>query len=220
MLKTYIICAGCFFGSTSLANAQNLLTPNLDNDRAFRTIQSHQINTVRLASARPDFIIQPSAGTQNENVFQFSDQTEYAFKSNLAETFKPATSNLLLEPSFKRGTSNDAGLESYSAELRVGNVSFERNTAAAKGWYIFAAADGEALSMKTGSIANMNDPMTVSLGDQITIGDLQAGISTYVMDGTQFTISYIETEASYSGQGGISASKRESFAGFSLAKEF
>ncbi|HBJ94912.1 MAG TPA: hypothetical protein DDZ43_18705 [Hyphomonadaceae bacterium] len=62
-------------------------------------------------------------------------------------------------------------------------------------------------------------PMTMSLDDQITIGDLQAGVSTY-FGGTQFTISYIETEASYSAPGGISHSERESFAGFSLAREF
>jgi hypothetical protein len=62
--------------------------------------------------------------------------------------------------------------------------------------------------------------MTLTLADQITIGDLQAGVSTYVGKGTQLTFSYIETEASYSARGGMSNSRRESFAGISLSKEF
>ena len=129
-------------------------------------------------------------------------------------------SGLFLSPRYTQFRSNDAGFEGYSAEIRFGNVvHFERGSSQ-NGWYVFAAADGEALSVSTNSLSFSDGaPMMMNLDDQITIGDLQAGVSTY-FGGTQFTISYIETEASYSAPGGISHSERESFAGFSLARAF
>ncbi|MAI89713.1 hypothetical protein [Ponticaulis sp.] len=129
-------------------------------------------------------------------------------------------SGLYFSPRFTEYQTNDAGVESYSAEIRLGNVvEFERGTQP-KGWYVFAAADGEALSLNTRSFNDgANGPMSLSLDDQITVGDLQTGVSTY-FGGTQFTVSYIETEASFSSPGGLSTSQRERFAGFSLAREF
>ena len=61
--------------------------------------------------------------------------------------------------------------------------------------------------------------MSVSLDDQITVGDLQAGFSTF-MGGTQFTVSYIQTEAEFSAPGSQRIARTESFAGISLAKSF
>lgn len=148
-----------------------------------------------------------------------SDVT-YAFRANLAQSFQQEQSGLLLEPRLTKYSSSDAAIQGYSAEIRIGNVRFERSDSKPSGWYVFAATDGEALSMNTKSITGSRDSMTVTLVDQITVGDLQAGISTYVADGTQLTFSYIETEASFSASGGMSNSKKESFAGISLSKEF
>lgn len=222
MLKPYLICAGLLLSSgSSAAFAQETGKTNfvLNGDQQTKTTATRRSEFLSLQQARPDFIGPLPADANSP--FALVDQTDILFKGNFADSLDTTgNSSLIVEPRFSKLSSGDAGYERYSAEIRIGNVSFERNDTQPTGWYIFAATDGEAVSLRTDSITRVGDSMTLTLDDQITIGDVQAGVSTYVFGGTQFTFSYIETEASYSGRGGMSNSKRESFAGFSLAREF
>lgn len=221
MFKTCFISAGILLCSGTIASAQVAGEHDFhvgDANAPERADQSG-LDVLTLHSSRPDFSSPLPANDIDTLRYDVGSHTH--FKTNLAESFENTRgSGLLIEPRFSRLTSGDAGLESYSAEIRIGNVQFERSDTRPSGWYFFAATDGEAVSFRTDSITRVGDPMTVTLDDQITIGDIQAGISTYVFGGSQFTFSYIETEASYSGRGGMSNSKKESFAGFSLSREF
>lgn len=82
------------------------------------------------------------------------------------------------------------------------------------GWYIFAGADGEALVWDAGNTSfapNLND---MSLTDQVTVGDMQAGISVHRAGG-ELSLSYIRREVKYEDRnGGISDT--EDFAGVSF----
>ena len=174
---------------------------------------------VSLSASRP--AMGPATFDASDAAFStaYGEQQLVKIRNNFKLDINEQSKGLTLEPRFQKRVSNDSGLSSYSAEIRLGNVSFEKADQKPTGWYVFAAADGEALSFNTSSITRSDDNMTITLDDQITVGDLQAGISTYV-GGTQLTFSYIETEASFSAPGGISNSKKEAFAGFSLAREF
>ena len=156
----------------------------------------------------------------NGHEWKSTEHGKLNLRSDFALGTDASAPAILISPRFSELTTNDLGIKSYSAEIRLGNVvQFERGTDTS-GWFVFAAADGEALSINTRSLSGFNgSPMSVSLDDQITVGDLQAGISTYRW-GTQLTLSYIETEASFSSPGGMSNSKKESFAGISMAKSF
>ncbi|MBN04372.1 hypothetical protein [Ponticaulis sp.] len=235
MKKTFLLLTGILAWTAQSATAEEeqgiISAPHYSDTRI--SIQRTTVpGTAQLNLARPDADISPGVpsdfGFGAENSLHLSPtrptdtQTQLNFRNDWAVSAPDERdgSGLYLSPRYTAFSSNDAGFEGYSAEIRFGNVvQFERGEATS-GWYVFAAADGEALSVNTNNFSLSDGaPMTMSLDDQITIGDLQAGVSTY-FGGTQFTISYIETEASYSAPGGISHSERESFAGFSLAREF
>ncbi len=222
MLRPYFVLAGLLLGTTpaALAQSQSLNEPVRISKTNSYKVPSPTIPTVTLGNARPDAA--PGLMQSDSRLSGIGDEITYAFKANLAEDFQvqPKTGGLLLEPRLTKYSSSDAVHEGYSAEIRVGNVKFERSDSQPTGWYVFAAADGEAVSFNAKSLTGPRDAMTVTLADQITVGDLQAGVSTYIANGTQLTFSYIETEASFSARGGLSTSKRESFAGISLSKEF
>lgn len=221
MFKTCFISAGILLcsGTTASAQPDSAETSRVSDANLPELSGQTGLDVLTLETSRPDF---SSLLPANDiDTFRYNVGSETHFNTNLADNFENTRgSGLLIEPRFSRLTSGDAGLESYSAEIRIGNVQFERSDTRPSGWYFFAATDGESVSFRTDSITRVGDPMTVTLDDQITIGDMQAGISTYVFGGSQFTFSYIETEASYSGRGGMSNSKKESFAGFSLSREF
>ena len=83
-----------------------------------------------------------------------------------------------------------------------------------QGWYIFAGADGEALvwdAGNTGFAPNLND---MSLTDQVTVGDMQAGVSIQRAGG-ELSLSYIRREVKYEDRNG-SISDTEDFAGVSF----
>ena len=181
----------------------------------------------QLSLARPDIpagnALTPGFGefdaTPNRT-WRLADGQQQLDLSSSFELVNDGNHRLLIAPHINEFRSNDDGLRSYSAEIRLGNVvQFDRGSAT-NGWYVFAAADGEALSISTRSLNNGPDsPMSVSLDDQITVGDLQAGFSTF-MGGTQFTVSYIQTEAEFSAPGSQRIARTETFAGISLAKSF
>ncbi len=220
MLKPYFICASLFAGFHGIAECQ-MDQPFMPQNQLIlgnpTEPSTEQIDTFALKDARPGFARNINGDTTGwhpiigDNIVKID--------TNLAEGFVREESGILIEPRFARYTTTDAGLESYSAEIRVGAVTFEKNNDRPSGWFVFAAADGEALSMRTDALTG-DSSRTVTLADQITVGDLQAGVSTYIYDGTQLTFSYIETEASFWSEGGLGTSKKESFAGFSLAREF
>ena len=235
MKKTFLLLTGILAWTAQSATAeeeQGIISATRYSDTRINIQPTTVPGTAQLNLARPGADISPPLlsdfGFGTENSLHLSPtrptdtQTQLNFRNDWAISAPEDNdgSGLYLSPRYTAFSSNDAGFEGYSAEIRFGNVvQFERGEATS-GWYVFAAADGEALSVSTNNFS-LSDcaPMTMSLDDQITIGDLQAGVSTY-FGGTQFTISYIETEASYSAPGGISHSERESFAGFSLAREF
>lgn len=223
MIRNCIITTGLFLTFSSGAHAQETVqsydfVPSERQPHFNPDMDTVGVPTLSLDTARPDF--SGPLPAEKTATFLIDNQTATFMKTNLAESFQGQDSNLLVEPRFSRVTTGDSGLEKYSAEIRIGNVAFEKGAKRPTGWYVFAATDGEAVSLRTDSLRRVRDNMTVTLDDQITIGDLQAGVSTYVFDGTQLTFSYIETEASYSNNGGLSHSKKESFAGISLAREF
>jgi len=226
----FAICAPCVAAQTAGQDNFKLgIAPGFTPQKITTQVGATR-GAVSLDLARPDAPVSTmsaadpafSAWGQKERPWHLSDrQEDYSIGSSFVIGDNQDIDNrLLISPRFTESRSSDSGLESFSAEIRLGNmVQFDRSSAN-KGWYVFAAADGEALSINTGSLAiGDENPMAVSLSDQITVGDLQAGVSTFV-GSTQLTISYIQTEAEYSAPGSERISKKESFAGFSLARNF
>lgn len=220
MKKVCFICFGLLASPFAAATAQTYATDN----RTPKQATSASLGThaglsanVDLNSFRGDTINFRSdtiGPTQSG-----SDWDQKLLKLRLDKQFEGRDHNLILEPSFSSSGSSDARFRHYSAEIKIGSVSFEKGSEQPKGWYVFAATDGEAVSIDTSDLSLRPNNVTVSLDNQITIGELQAGVSTYVGDNTQLTFSYMETEANYSNRT-ISNSQRESFAGISLAKKF
>lgn len=112
---------------------------------------------------------------------------------------------------------NEGGLQSrrVGAEFRLGEGLDERGReSSAQSWYFFAAQDGEALCWDVGD-AGWSPMADVRLRDQVTVGDLQAGLSINRMGG-QFSVSYIRREVSYADRSVARASETEDFAGISF----
>jgi hypothetical protein len=100
-------------------------------------------------------------------------------------------------------------------EVRIGrDLNILDKNGQPQGWYVFAGADGEALVWDAGNTSfapNLND---MSLTDQITVGDMQAGVSVQRAGG-ELSLSYIRREVKYSDRNG-SFSNTEDFAGVSF----
>jgi hypothetical protein len=100
-------------------------------------------------------------------------------------------------------------------EVRIGqDFSLLDSNGQPQGWYLFAGADGEALiwdADRNGFSPRLND-MTIT--DQVTVGDLQAGVSVQRAGG-QLSLSYIRREVKYRDRNG-GFSENEDFAGVSF----
>ncbi len=100
-------------------------------------------------------------------------------------------------------------------EVRIGqNFNLLSKDGQPEGWYIFAGADGEALiwdADRSGFRPQLGD---MALTDQVTVGDMQAGISIQRAGG-QLSLSYIRREVKYQDRNG-SLSENEDFAGVSF----
>jgi hypothetical protein len=112
----------------------------------------------------------------------------------------------------------DLASERRSSELRLGrglrNVRRDVPSATPK-WYIFAAAEDEALIWQPGARSEFGGAgSSLALQDRVEIGDLQAGI-TYESNGLQASLAYVEREVSVRA-GARSMSRDEGFAGFTL----
>lgn len=105
---------------------------------------------------------------------------------------------------------------SFGGEVRIGQNFDKRGAEAPDSWYIFAGADGEALTYEPGeeglSVFNSDN---VALRDQVTVGDMQAGVSVQRGQG-QLSLSYIRREVSYHERGLKGVTENEDFAGVSF----
>lgn len=132
-------------------------------------------------------------------------------------------------PSEKTGLTFDVGVapriavredgeiltQRFGGEVRIGqNFSLLDSDGQPQGWYLFAGADGEALiwdADRNGFSPKLDD---MALTDQVTVGDLQAGISVQ-RGGGQLSLSYIRREVKYRDRNG-GFSENEDFAGISF----
>ena len=100
-------------------------------------------------------------------------------------------------------------------EVRIGqDFNLLDSNGQPQGWYLFAGADGEALvwdADRSGFSPQLND---MALTDQVTVGDLQAGISIQRAGG-QLSLSYIRREVKYRDRNG-GFTENEDFAGVSF----
>lgn len=103
----------------------------------------------------------------------------------------------------------------FGGEVRIGqDLNILDSDGQPQGWYLFAGADGEALvwdADRNGFSPRLGD---MALTDQVTVGDLQAGISIQRAGG-QLSLSYIRREVKYSDRNG-GYSENEDFAGVSF----
>lgn len=98
-------------------------------------------------------------------------------------------------------------------EIRIGqNFDQRGEDIEASSWYLFAGADGEALVYEPDSERNFTDRM--ALRDQVTVGDMQAGVS-FTRGPGQLSLSYIRREVEYK-ERGIRGEETEDFAGVSF----
>ncbi|MEO1964465.1 lipid A-modifier LpxR family protein [Hyphomonas sp.] len=103
----------------------------------------------------------------------------------------------------------------FGGEVRIGqDFDLLDSNGQPQGWYLFAGADGEALiwdADRNGFTPQLND---MALTDQVTVGDLQAGVSIQ-RGGGQLSLSYIRREVKYRDRNG-GFSENEDFAGISF----
>jgi hypothetical protein len=100
-------------------------------------------------------------------------------------------------------------------EVRIGrDLNILDKNGQPQGWYIFAGADGEALIWDAGNSSLAPNLKDMSLSDQVTVGDLQAGVSVQRAGG-ELSLSYIRREVKYEDRNG-SISDTEDFAGVSF----
>lgn len=100
-------------------------------------------------------------------------------------------------------------------EVRIGqNIDILDRNGQPQGWYIFAGADGEALVWDADANGFRPSLGDMSLTDQVTVGDLQAGVSVQ-RGGGELSLSYIRREVKYSDRN-VSISETEDFAGVSF----
>ena len=104
---------------------------------------------------------------------------------------------------------------SFGGEVRIGQNFDKRGAEAPNSWYIFAGADGEALTYEPGEEGLAFNANNVALRDQVTVGDMQAGVSVQRGPG-QLSLSYIRREVSYHERGLKGVTEDEDFAGVSF----
>lgn len=101
-------------------------------------------------------------------------------------------------------------------ELRFGQgLGLVDNGKAPQGWYVFVGADGEALVWDADmSRLGANAFSDMQMTDQLTVGDLQAGVSIQRAGG-ELSLSYIRREIEFSDRN-RSLSDTEDFAGITF----
>ncbi|MEM1151223.1 MAG: hypothetical protein AAGI03_11810 [Pseudomonadota bacterium] len=142
-----------------------------------------------------------------------SFKAEFAFAASRQETGLAFDLNLV--PSISYEEEGKFATRSVGAEIRLGRDFDQRGTGAvADSWYIFAGTEGEALVWEAGEYGFSNVTGAMALRDQVTVGDLQAGVSIQRGLG-QLSLSYIRREVEWRDRNG-GASTDEDFAGLSF----
>ncbi len=111
---------------------------------------------------------------------------------------------------------NDGPLQTkrFGGEVRIGQNFDKRGQAGPiSSWYLFAGADGEALVWEPDQERGLS-VNEMALRDQVTVGDIQAGVSFQRGLG-QLSLSYIRREVEYR-ERNLGASENEDFAGVSF----
>ncbi|WP_300377107.1 lipid A-modifier LpxR family protein [Henriciella sp.] len=102
----------------------------------------------------------------------------------------------------------------FGGEIRIGqNFDQRGEDVDAKSWYLFAGADGEALVYEPYRERKFTNSM--ALRDQVTVGDMQAGVS-FTRGSGQLSLSYIRREVEYNERGIRGQEETEDFAGISF----
>ncbi len=110
----------------------------------------------------------------------------------------------------------DLSSQRLGGEVRIGQglSSLIDEAGKPEGWYVFVGADGEALvwDADTNRLAGSMSDLMVT--DQVTVGDLQAGISVQ-RSGGELSLSYIRREITFDDRN-RSMSDTEDFAGLTF----
>lgn len=99
-------------------------------------------------------------------------------------------------------------------ELRLGQGLGLDSGSAPDGWYVFVGADGEALVWDADVQRGVNSFTDMQVTDQLTVGDLQAGVSIQRAGG-ELSFSYIRREIEFNDRN-KSMSTNEDFAGITF----
>jgi hypothetical protein len=104
------------------------------------------------------------------------------------------------------------------AEVRVGQNLEDRDLRGknvhAPSWYLFVGQENEALVWNVGDKRALNG---VSLTDQATVGDLQAGVAWSTGVGSQMSLGVVERQTEYNDiAGDADIKKKDHFAAFSF----
>ncbi|MEO0946388.1 MAG: hypothetical protein AAFY06_16470, partial [Pseudomonadota bacterium] len=122
-------------------------------------------------------------------------------------------------PRASLASEGDFSVRRIGAEFRLGQDIDQRGSATGlPSWYVFAGADGEALIFNNNT-ANLGFNLGVvdglQLRDQVTVGDIQAGLSVHRY-GTNFAFSYIRREVEYE-LGADRMQRDEDFGGLTIS---
>ncbi len=112
-----------------------------------------------------------------------------------------------------------ANVARTGAEVRVGPDLVDRDlrgrSASMPSWYFFVGADNEALVWNMADQGAMNG---LSLRDQATVGDIQAGVAWSTGKGAQMSLGVIERELSFNDlTGDHDVKRRDHFAAFTYS---
>lgn len=207
------------FGSTTIISSPvNLIGEPLDQESitaSFAAIETDlfesslwdvsQALTLIAADKRKSALLEPQDDTRNiaaEVSFAVpGERTGLAFDVGLA-------------PRIAYNRDGDYSSHKYGGEVRIGQNFDKRGTnyEPAGSWYVFAGADGEAVVWDASDSRASLD--SLALTDQVTVGDMQAGISLQ-RGGGQLSLSYIRREVRYYDRNG-GARENEDFAGVSF----
>lgn len=118
-------------------------------------------------------------------------------------------------PRFAMRDIGDVSSQRFGGELRFGRgLDVLGKGGQPDGWYFFVGADGEALVWDTDSTPSFSDILNVQVTDQVTVGDLQAGVSIQ-KGGGELSFAYIRREMKFDDRNG-SLRDTEDFAGISF----
>ena len=120
-----------------------------------------------------------------------------------------------LAPRLSVREDGDLTSQRVGGEVRIGrNLDSLKSGETPNGWYVFAGTDNEALVWDAGESGFRPSIGDMSLTDQVTVGDMQAGVSVQRAGG-QLSLSYIRREVKYQDRNGR-VSENEDFAGVSF----